>query len=245
MIGLLLLLCGANIVVGFVYPQIDQAAHLGGLGAGALLGLLLSRRSRFGESTAVVAIGTLLGLAAAAAVVWAAFMTATSDYGATVAAEPQIERAFDGVTADLPESWSEVTGNTSYDPSQLALFSIKRVSAKLPLEDAVFQLLHDEQFGGAKDAGFKRASRADPRLGAPEPWRSEELLVFGDMMGGERVYRVLVFGRTDGKDDLILGVIYVPEHLVDILRPLVYRIISSIERGPRAKPAAEPEPEAP
>lgn len=245
LVGLLLLLCGANIVVGFVYPQIDQAAHLGGLGAGALLGLALSRRWSFGERAPVSALGVALGIAAIAAIAWGAFMAATADFGETLAAQPRAERGFDGATAELPGTWSEVTGNTSYDPSQLALFSIKRVSAKLPLEDAVFQLLHDEQFGGAKDAGFKRASRADPRLGAPEPWRSEELLVFGDMMGGERVYRVLVFGRTDGKDDLILGVIYVPEHLVDILRPLVYRIISSIERGPRAKPAAEPEPEAP
>ena len=234
MIGLLLLLCGANIVVGFVYPIIDQAAHLGGLGAGAVLALALSRRWKWGESTPMAVIGMILGVAAIAAVVWGGVMTATSDFGRTMAELPRVERSFDGATAELPSSWTDVAGNTSYDPSQLALFSIRRIPAKIPLEDVVFQELHDEQFGGAKEAGFQRAKRADTRLGAPEPWRVEELLVSGDEMGGERIYRVMVFGRSD-ESDHIVGVIYIPEHLTDTMRPLVRRILQSIKRGPKAE----------
>ena len=234
LVGLLLLLCAANIVVGFFYSMIDQAAHLGGLGAGAVAGLLLSRRWRFGESTAMAVVSAALGVLSIAAVAWGAAMTVTADIGETIASEPRAERAFDGANAEVPASWSEVTGNTVYDPSQLVLMAIDRVGARIPLEDLVYKRLHAEQFGGARDAGFDRARRADPRLGVPDPWRGEELVVTGSQLGGRQTYRVLVFGRED-KEDVILGVVYVPENLVSELGPLVHEIIESIERGPKTK----------
>lgn len=226
--GLLLVLTAANIVVGFLYPLIDQAAHLGGLGAGLALGVLLSRQWKWGGGGVMSGVSSALAAVAGAALVWGAFGVATGSFGEAVRAQPRADRDFGGVSARIPESWGQVEDEGVYDPGRLALLALDRVPARTPLEDAVFQRLHDEQFGGAKAAGFDRADRAEQMaIGTPEPWIGHELVVRTDEMGGEQRYRVLVFGRELG-GSLILGVTYVPAHLAGELRPLIHEILDSV-----------------
>lgn len=228
LMGLLLLLTGANVIVGFLYPLIDQAAHLGGLAAGLLGGLALSRKWRWGQGRAFEVLATALAVTAAASLAWGAYGVATSNYGETLRQQPRIARDFGGVIAEVPESWSEVTDDGVLDPSRLSLLDLDVVKTAVPLEDAVLQRVHDEQFGGARAAGFDRAERAPTQaIGAPAPWIGHELVVHADEMGGEQRYRVLVFGRSGG-EVLVLGVAYVPANLAASLRPLFHDILASV-----------------
>ena len=66
--GSLLLMLGINVAFGFSIPQVDNAAHLGGLAVGFLSGLALDReahaRPRLGAKRLVRALGIALALAA-------------------------------------------------------------------------------------------------------------------------------------------------------------------------------------
>jgi rhomboid protease GluP len=66
--GRLLLWVGLMFVLGFVFPGVDNAAHLGGLVAGFLLGRIFADREpvRGGEMKRAYALGWLAGLALAA-----------------------------------------------------------------------------------------------------------------------------------------------------------------------------------
>ncbi|HEX8922257.1 MAG TPA: rhomboid family intramembrane serine protease [Pyrinomonadaceae bacterium] len=64
-----------NVAIGFMIPVIDNAAHLGGLAAGALLALFVGYK-RPGERAGVAVLWHILQVAALALVVWSFVMVA-------------------------------------------------------------------------------------------------------------------------------------------------------------------------
>ncbi len=227
--GLLLLLTIVNVVVGFVYPMIDQAAHLGGLGAGVILGGLLSKNVPWAKSTVAKTAASGLAVVCIAVILWAGFGLGTDGYGDAIAAEDRVVRAFpSGATAELPASWSQVDGEAIYDANRLALVALRVETNSEPLADAVIRELHAEQHETAKERGaFEKARRVDPLIGSPEPFVSHELVVTTSAVAGAQTYRALVFGRRFGPR-VVLGVMYVPENLAGEVAPLFRAVLSSI-----------------
>jgi len=232
MMGALLVAIAAQMALGYSLPQ-DQWAHLGGLLAGALVGVALSphrKRQRVVKlgATAVTAIG--VALAGIAAV-----MIARTDFGDTLARFPRTTRVVDGIAITVPARW-QIVGPDFVETDPFIAISVARSATP-----AAWVMAEPTR---AKDLrGFDAITPATTRiLAVPAGWTGIELVatVVDDYL--EQRYRVLAARRADG----IVAAVYVPEALATSASPQLAAMLASIEdRGRhRAAPAA-PADEAP
>jgi membrane associated rhomboid family serine protease len=225
--GILLFLTIANIAIGFLYPAIDQSAHLGGLAAGALATLLLSRNSRIGESAPVRAAAALLAVLGAVSVGYAGAGVAGTDYGDTLARYPTVARQMGGLEVSLPAHWTYDPADREYeDPSvyvALGLVSLEGVA----LDEAVAEIMAAEEDQLLHTEGPHTRRALDRRLALPEPWISRELAITVDSVGGKQRFRVAIFGRRAGSG-VWIGWLYFPEALADDLAPVTAEMLRSI-----------------
>jgi membrane associated rhomboid family serine protease len=102
-LGNLVFLAAANVFIGQAIPGIDQAAHLGGLLSGALVGALLAPRGRFGRLRTARVLSTVLAVAGVLLLAGTAF--------AVVRTDGWHRQSFEGWSVDKP----------SYDGFRLAV----------------------------------------------------------------------------------------------------------------------------
>lgn len=229
LLGNLLFLTGANVAIGFLYPIIDQSAHLGGLVAGAVLAALLSRQARIGERLPVRAAGTVLALLSAVAIAYGAVGVATTDYEDTLRRDPRTVHEVGGLRVAVPGPWERASDYEIVDPGVALWFQLQRVPASYGIDQAIEEHLMGLSRGGIAEADVEAARRAgSTQLSLPAPWRSSELLLETGELGGLARYRLAVFARAVD-DEIWLGALSYPEALGPDLAPILAEVLASAE----------------
>ncbi|HLU66083.1 MAG TPA: rhomboid family intramembrane serine protease, partial [Kofleriaceae bacterium] len=245
LLGNLLFLAAANVVIGFMYPIIDQSAHIGGMLTGALLGAALSRKSRVAGARWMRALVAALCAAGAGALGYGAVGVATADYGETLASAPRRQVALGGVALEAPAHW-QVLGETElFDPGLVVVVLIERVGEGEATPEDVLAVIEKqreaERTRGAKTLGFTEARQAsEPLLPVPPPWQSRELVatVEAGVGSGSQVHRIAVVGRPAPGGGVWLGAIFYPASLADELAPTLGEMLSSARPAPGGGAAA-------
>jgi membrane associated rhomboid family serine protease len=200
LLGNLVFLAAANVGIGFMYPMIDQSAHLGGLVAGILLGALLSRKLAIAAQVWMRGLVMALVVASGGALAYAAYGVATSDLAATLASLPRVERKVAGLLLSMPASWEQVSDDQVDDPSLLVFMQLQRFAGPVGVGD-VEKLLDVrrelQRKEGARESGLTGVREvSDVRVRVPPPWRSKELEgELGDGVTGTQAFRIAVIAR--------------------------------------------------
>lgn len=244
LLGPLLFVAAAQVVIGFFYPAIDQWAHLGGLAAGALGALLLSRKSSLGTSALVRVLALILGLLGGAALAHGAVGVWTSSYQDMLVAAGQSEHRLGGLRFRGPASW-RVDGNELVDEAGLVVMSLGMENVCPPQQPAgqqpprVGHCVSAEELGAYLAAGVEETARrmkaqpsAVPERGLvlPEPWQSSELSVTRSGLGGAEHERLIVFARIEGSVAWV-GMMRVPEALAGDIQPTLAHMLTSMQRS--------------
>jgi membrane associated rhomboid family serine protease len=230
LLGMLVVLSVAQIAVGFVYPIVDQWAHVGGLLCGAFFGVLLSPRA---EHLRLLrrSIGAGLAAAGLAFLAYSGFAIATNTYTETLHGYERVEQEVGGLKVLVPEPWEKISERELYDSGIGALLDLRRLPAEAGLDATISNRLEAEHFGGALRAGFDRAKpSARSHLKLPTPWRGGELDVSVEGSSGSQRYRLVVFGRVVG-DEIWLGAYYHPAALTSLIEPVIGEVLSSMKAG--------------
>ncbi len=227
--GTLVFIAVAQIGIGFVYPAIDQAAHIGGFVAGAAAALVLSRKRPGAQRRLGQVLAGALALLGAGAIGYAAWGVASTDYADTVAQYPRAQRALGGLSVEVPVHWQRAPGRLA-DPSPVIELWLGRERAGGDLGDALAALVQEHE------RGLEPAELAAPResshpLAVPSPWQSRELVVRLNSEQGPQSLRVVVFGRY-AEQELWLGALRLPEALAGDLEPLVEEMLRSVMAEP-------------
>ncbi|RMH39456.1 MAG: rhomboid family intramembrane serine protease [Deltaproteobacteria bacterium] len=230
---LLLLLTGANVAIGFAYPAIDQAAHLGGLAAGAVMAAWLSPRWGVGRARiTAVAAAAIAGLVAAATL-YGAVAAATTSYADLLAAQPPRPRAFPGVVVDAPAPWRLAGGELADDSGLYIRFEVRAVSSLVDADEAVDAVVARERRDALALRGFDavREARSTP-LRLPAPWRGRHIEAVARGPSADEVYRVVAFAREAPGGGVWAGSAYLPDALADDLSPVIASMLASARPAP-------------
>lgn len=228
LLGNLVFLAGANVVIGLLYPVIDQSAHLGGLVVGALAGAALSRRVRWARALVTrVALVVVLVLSVGA-IGYAGFGLATSDLGASLAEMPRVTAKVGDVLVDVPEHWEAITP-TELDDRSLPLALVMAHEAGAGDADReIAKTLEHERSRGLKQSGLERVKVVDDvLLDVPPPWRAAELeAVSEDGVAGTQRFRATILARPV-PGGLIMATILYPASLAEALSPTLADVLRS------------------
>lgn len=240
LLGNLVFLTLANLVVGFMYPMIDQSAHVGGLIGGAVLGALLSPKPRFARAGWMRGLVAVLAVVSGAWLVYGGWGVATSDFGRTLSSQPRVARTIGGLDVTAPAVWDKVSDTELMDPGVGVILHLQRAESGgdagfLAREIAAWrEQLRTE---GGKQFGFERARQVkQAALAVPRGWRIEELetTTEGDI-GGDQIGRVAVIGRTAGSE-VWMGIVIYPTSLAADVAPTIDAVLSSARPNPGASP---------
>ncbi len=240
--GGLVLLIGGQLVYGFMYPFVDQWAHIAAMAAGVVFGTLLSPHAawvklgrQLGRAIAIVAVSFLAV---------AAVRVARTSIEASLQRMPRIRHVTSGVSIAAPASWH--TGVALSEPDGLVIV----VADRRPSGDVAPQL--ERWFAAvpeiARRHGFERIDPATDRVvELPEGWEGRELIAtFSDPIGTVQRYRVIAAGRVIG-DDLVTIAIHTPDTIARSAPRYFARLLQSVRLAspppPGAAPAAAPAPE--
>jgi rhomboid protease GluP len=102
----LLFIAAAQLAIGFGFAMIDQAAHIGGLVCGGIVGVALSPARRF--AARLRPLVAALVVAAAGATIAAGALAAATPIPATLDRIGWEARTLDGVSLELPRGWDAV-----------------------------------------------------------------------------------------------------------------------------------------
>lgn len=243
---ILLFITVAQVVIGFAFEAIDQAAHLGGLVGGGVMGMLLSKNSRWGRSTLATVVAIVVVLAWAAGLGWGTVATYGTNYGDTLSRSPMVARRLTGVEVMAPARW-DVEQGTLVDHDLYILFYIGAESeagtgTEVSLDDALDYLAKDEERLSHQRNFEKTMPAAERWLEMPPGWKSRELVAVADGLGGQQRYRVIVLGRNAPGGGAWLGVLYIPEVLAREVQPVMAAILRStraVSTAPAGGPGAE------
>jgi hypothetical protein len=233
LLGMLLFLGAANIAIGFLYEVIDQSCHLGGLAAGALLGIALSRKHRFARRRWMQPVAIGLAAVCGGAIAWGGFRATTSDLSQTIASYPRVTRHLRGVTVDAPAPWQPQGDGELYDESMVIVVRLFQpedpvLSSQGVLDKVEWWREIERKELAKKSLGLDGAHTVEDRLlPLPAPWVSRELEIRTDEgVVGEQRIRIAVIARANGTR-LWLGSIYYPASLADSIAPAVADMLRS------------------
>ena len=233
MFRLLVFVAVTQVAIGFFYAQIDQAAHVGGLVAGALAAALLSPRSWSAGSLFMRGLAGFLALAGALAIAHGVWGVATTDYSDTLARYGQIEHRLPGGLAFTgPANLRSEEGWLVADAAihMTILSKTLDTGENTELGQLITQTSNEVKL-------LKSDVRPRPEhryMALPDPWQSREFELTITDIGPETRVRAVVFARwADAKSagkEAWIGVIYVPEALADDIQPSLSTMLSSVHR---------------
>ncbi len=150
----LLPLVGLNVGLGFIIPQIDNAAHIGGLIAGCMLGLVFRPRTSGRSNPLSAWLRRAAFVAAGIVVLGSGFMAVrffhTYPDIARVDQQFILERRFGSVRMDVPATWTmrRLSPNRWALVSSYARATVELVKTPTPAETAFRRCM--EYFEGGK-----------------------------------------------------------------------------------------------
>ncbi|HUH00916.1 MAG TPA: rhomboid family intramembrane serine protease [Kofleriaceae bacterium] len=234
LLGNLVFLALANVGIGFYYTAIDQAAHMGGMVAGALVGALLSRETRFSTSAAIRVVTLALTVVCAGSIAYAAFGVATTRYTDTLARYQWGSVDQGGMRWQQPQPWDEVDFAIGMEGGTVASVLEQQLAAE---EEAVRTESHSTRLPQTT------------LIEVPAPWQAREVIILAeDGLGGTQRLRSVHFARAAQPGLVWVGLLRVPEVLASDTNPTLARILASVEQvaQPAMKaPEEAPEPAAP
>jgi hypothetical protein len=183
----------SQLVIGFLYPVIDQWAHGAGLFTGAVFGAALSPHARWAAVGRHA--GRVLAIAFAAVVLAGAALVARTSIADSYGAIPLERRVVNGVAFEAPSTW--VAAGKLFDPDgfvevQARVQPVELMQAQMDAWLKVNATELEKQYQGV---GPARA----PAIPLPEGWHGGELTgSFEDPMGAKQQIVVVVASRAFG-----------------------------------------------
>lgn len=205
-----------NIALGFLYGALDQAAHVGGLLAGAVTAFVVSPSGVIGRRAAAGVLATALAVGGIGASVYGVIGAVRTGVADTLQALPVERYQLADVAVELPRGWEVATEddarNELRQPYIGQMVRFERLEGG-PL-DAAFAAAGDR----VRDVTARRLELTHTRdavdrvLSVPEPWRSRELVSRLD----STEYRVLLAARElDGEAwmvEVYLPAVFAADH---------------------------------
>jgi membrane associated rhomboid family serine protease len=181
----------SQVVVGFIYPVIDQWAHGAGLLTGVVLGAALSPHARW--AAAARHAGRALALMFAAFALTAGALVARTSIAGSYGELPRARHVINKVAITAPVGW--VDAGWLSDPDGLIELHAELADASARPEAWVKKVSAEQIQRGAK----RIALAEEPVLTLPEGWDGGELVgVFDDPMDGEQRFVIVVAWRDFG-----------------------------------------------
>jgi membrane associated rhomboid family serine protease len=210
----------AQVGVGFLYPVIDQWAHGAGLGAGALLGVLLSPHARWARVSHHA--GRALALMFAAFAITAAVLVVRTPIADSYGGTPRARHTINGVAITAPATWYSLKRLT--DPDGLVEVKAVLVPADpAPLAAWIKEASSEEVSRGAKDV----VTAAAPVVPLPAGWEGAQLIAtFEDPMGSEQRFLLIAVARPFGGQVVLLSIM-LPESMARSAPGLVTELLAS------------------
>jgi rhomboid protease GluP len=240
--GALLVVALATLALGTQVPEIDQWAHIAGLGCGLLLGQLVSPRHRVGRVAGALAWPVIVGFVALLG--WGAWSSARIDFADAMLGGPRQTVRFAELAVAAPQRWRLIDEELA-DPDVfivLAAHTLDADAAAAPAAaapPAAIATWLDGEAARARQRDFAAVTAA-PRhqLPLPAAWQVRELeLTTADPLSGPQRYRAIAFARRAGAR-WIAGSLYAPQSLVDDGAAELARILESLRVVPDAPPPA-------
>lgn len=227
----LLVVIALNLYLGYSVKMIDNAAHMGGLAGGALLGLLLVPTR---EGPGCVARALLRGVAAAlcAACLASAALTAHTRPAVTLARIPTREVVRAGVAARLPLHFltANEKGFLIFEPLVFGLAleaTVDRLDPGLPFE----RVARDQIALLRRRLAEDQSIRSEPTSIALEVGPTHARAEASVARGPAGPMRHLTWLRAEG--EVVLGLeVVVPERRVEDYRALLERVAASLRHRP-------------
>ena len=233
-LGNLVFMAVASIIIGFFFGEIDQYAHVCGLLSGGLAAALISPRSFASKAVVPRTIAGALFVVGVCAVLYGAYGAWNADFGKTLAKHPLMKQKINGLQLLAPKVWTAYensAGNVELvDTSPHTVFEIRRQPAGEDIHDRLAKWLAKVETEGATRRGLGKVQRIHRRtMPVPEPWASRELTVVADDVGGELLYRVVVFGRIYERE-LWIGTLYTFDAVAKDIAPTFRKVLLSVDK---------------
>ncbi|CAN5346038.1 hypothetical protein BH11MYX1_BH11MYX1_23180 [soil metagenome] len=189
--GSLAVVAVGQVGIDFMYSGVtDQYAHAGGLACGALMGLLLSPRSRW---TAIATpVARILAAVFLGACIWAAVMVVRTPIARSLGTPDHAIAIGPALAIDAPASW-KYDEDSLHDPDEMIELRFASSTAAAPFEDFT---AHE------KARIHKQFDRIDLStehvVPLPPGLQGSELAVSGeeaDGAGGRQHYRIVIAGK--------------------------------------------------
>jgi hypothetical protein len=207
---------------GFLFPEIDQWAHAGGLAAGAALALALSPNARWAGAGAYLARGIALGFGAV--VVIAGVQVVRTSLADSLAAGGEARHVVDGLAITAPASWEVASGELA-QPDGLVVVKLAHEARRDPAQQVAVWIT--EEGRRSKDELGELTRARDAIVALPDGWIGTELEVApADAMGYRQRVRVILCGRAFG-DTMAVMAIQVPEAVASAAPAFFAALIAS------------------
>lgn len=224
LLGNLVFVAIANLVVLGTVSIIDQAAHVGGLAAGALAGLLFSSETRLGRIRAARTLAALICAMGLAAMGVAAWRVGVTSYARTIArigwSYRPLLHAKAKIALELPRSWIMTEAGLPTEPLWLLAPSLTIEPVDAASGVAVAAELAAKL---GEDPAVTEVASAAPSFAPPNGWSvAERRFVF---VGADSSYP---FRHATFIGPAAVITFIVPERAASEAAPVVERIVESV-----------------
>ena len=222
-LGNLLFLILANVVIGFLYPVIDQSAHIGGMVSGLCLGALFALQRQPSKWLNRLVAG--IALCVVASFFLATVFLYLNPHGNTLKTIGLKHIELNGRNVEIPVGWVEDVPGQWVDSVNQGGFDMSLLEKGQSIDSWIEKRILAEK-GNIKEKNA--INILDDESGFLDAWRSQSLQLILDGMGGTTSIRLVILGK-ETKAGAVVGALYYPEALWTEVRPFYSDILGAFE----------------